>query len=139
MLAMVFPLCSPPSDFLAVYLFGKYRTDTVLKIASVISFIGGMIRYLAVSLNEFWPVLVGTLLMASVGSIFLNAQIIIANKWFPDNERAVAMAILNIACPIGSIASFILSGMVYDDIDDSVPLAEQNEMIISSTERLIWY
>ena len=69
---MSFAFLSPPSDFLAVYLFGKYQTDNVLKAASVISFIGGMIRFLAISLGEFWPILVGTLIMAAVSSVFLN-------------------------------------------------------------------
>lgn len=101
MCTMSFALCSPPSDFLAVYLFGKYKTDSVLRVASIISFLGAMLRLITLVNNEFWPILLGTFLMASVSSIFLNSQIIIANKWFSDKERALAMSILNVSTPIG--------------------------------------
>ena len=101
MCAMSFSLLSPPSDFLAVYLFSKFRTDHVLRVASFVSFTGAMLRFAAVSYETFWPVVVGTFVMASVASIFLNSQIIIANKWFSDRERALAMAVLNVSTPIG--------------------------------------
>jgi len=73
MCAMSFALCSPPSDFLAVYLFGKYRTDHVLRVASIISFTGAMVRFFSLTNNEFWPILLGTFMMASVNSLFLNS------------------------------------------------------------------
>ena len=101
MCAMSFALLSPPSDFLAVYLFGRYKTDTVLRIAALISFSGAMLRFLSLAVDEFWPILLGTFLMASVASIFLNSQIIIANKWFSDTERAIAMSVLNVSTPLG--------------------------------------
>lgn len=99
--AMSFPLLSPPSDFLAVYLFGKYRTDSVIRVASIISFLGAMLRFLTFIDDEFWPVLLGTFMMASVSSIFLNSQMILTNSWFSDRERALAMSILNVSAPIG--------------------------------------
>ncbi len=101
MCAMSFALCSPPSDFLAVYLFGKFRTDHVLRVASFISFFGAMIRFACIGHDSFVPILFGTFMMASVSSIFLNSQIIIANKWFSDSERALAMSILNVSTPVG--------------------------------------
>ena len=56
--------------------------------------------------------------MASVSSIFLNSQIIIANKWFNDRERAMAMAVINVSQPIGQIVSFILTGLAFAEIDE---------------------
>lgn len=124
MCAMAFALCSPPSDFLAVYLFGKYRTDTVLRIASIISFIGAMLRYFTFFNDEFWPILLGTFMMASVASIFLNSQIIIANKWFPDTERALAMSVLNVSTPFGQVMSFGLTGYAFANVTDNIAQAE---------------
>ena len=124
---MSFALLSPPSDFLAVYLFGKYPTDTVLRVASLISLTGAMFRFLSFGNEQFWPILVGTFMMASAASIFLNSQMIIANKWFSDKERALAMAILNVSAPIGAIASFTLTGMVFSSIgneDDGLSTKE---------------
>ena len=95
--AMSFSLLSPPFDFLAVYLFGRFQSDSVLRVASCISFVGAMIRLVCLRHYSFWPVVVGTFIMASVSSIFLNSQIIIANKWFSDRERAMAMAVINVS------------------------------------------
>ena len=81
-------MLSPPSDFLAVYLFGKFRMDTVLRVASVVSFLGAMFRFFAIQSEVFWPILVGTILMATVSSIFLNAQIIIANNDIGETDCA---------------------------------------------------
>ena len=134
---MSFAFFSPPSDFLAVYLFGKFRTDSVLRVASIISFFGAMLRFLTLTNDEFWPILIGTFMMASVSSIFLNSQIIISNKWFSDSERASAMAILNVSQPIGQIISFILSGIAFAEVSDELSDDEQDAIVIESTKRLI--
>ena len=94
MCAMSFALLSPPADFLAVYLFNNYRVDHVLRLVTILSFSGAMFRFLATSIDEFWPILVGTIIAACVSSIFLNSPMIIANRWFNDKERALAMALL---------------------------------------------
>ena len=73
MCAMSFALLSPPSDFLAVYLFARYRADTIMRVAASVSFTGAMLRFFSLTVDEFWPILMGTLLMASVASIFLNS------------------------------------------------------------------
>ena len=137
MCSMSFALCSPPNDFLAVYLFGKFRTDTVLRWAALISFIGAMIRFISLANDEFWPILLGTFMMASVASIFLNSQIIIANKWFSDTERALAMSVLNVSTPIGQIASFALTGFAFANLDDTMAAEEQDKLVIDSTKQLI--
>lgn len=134
---MSFSLCSPPSDFLAVYLFGKYRTDSVLRVASIISFTGAMLRFFSLTTSEFWPILLGTFMMASVNSIFLNSQIIIANKWFSDTERALAMSVLNVATPIGQICSFALTGYTFSHINEDLPKVELDDVVINSTNKLI--
>ena len=104
----------------------------MLRIASFVSFTGAMLRFAAVSYETFWPVVVGTFVMASVASIFLNSQIIIANKWFSDRERALAMAVLNVSTPIGQIASFALTGYCFAGIDaDTMTDEEFNGQIMS--------
>ena len=94
---MSFAICSPPIDILAVYLFGRYRNDIVLRIAATVFLMGTIFRFLASRIDQFWPIIVGTYIMALAASIFLNSYIIIANKWFPDTERAKAMSVLEIA------------------------------------------
>lgn len=139
MCAMSFALMSPPSDFLAVYLYGKYRTDYVLRAASLVVCIGALIRFFAFTSDEFWPILAGTFLMSSVNSLFLNSQIIIANKWFADKERAIAMSILNISTPIGQIVSFALTGYTFATIDENQGPVELDRSVIKSTKTLILF
>ena len=43
--AISFALLSPPSDFLAVYLLGRYKVDHVLRVAAFVLFTGAMIRF----------------------------------------------------------------------------------------------
>ena len=119
-----FALFSPPTDFLAVYLLSNYRVDRVLRVASLIMFIGAMLRFASYSTQTFWPILIGTFMMATVNSIFLNSQIIITNTWFTDKERAIAMAVLNISLSLGQIASFALTGFMFSDINNEMSIEE---------------
>ena len=76
-----------------------------------------MFRFLTISTGEFWPVVLGTILLASVSSIFLNSMIIVTNIWFSDKERATAMSILAIGMPLGGLVSFIITGIKFAGID----------------------
>ena len=78
--------------------------------------------------------------MASAASIFLNSQIMIANKWFPDTERAKAMSILSVAVALGNMVSYVLTGVTFSSVDfetTTLSKEEQNIEIIASTNRLI--
>ena len=78
--------------------------------------------------------------MALAASIFLNSQIMIANKWFPDTERAKAMSVLSIAVALGNMASFALTGTTFASVDPettTLSKEEQNSEIIESIKRLI--
>ena len=137
---MSFAICSPPVDILAVYFFGKYRNDIVLRIAAIVFFTGAMFRFLASGIDQFWPIIVGTYIMASAASIFLNSQIMIANKWFPDTERAKAMSILSVAVALGNMASYVFTGVTFSSVDfetTTLSKEEQNIEIIACTNRLI--
>ena len=139
---MAWALFSPPQDFLAVYFFNNYRTDYVLRVAATISFCGAMFRFLAISQGEFWPIVTGQVISACVGSIFLNSQIIISNRWFSDKERAIAMAVLNVAAPTGQIISFALTGIMFADVssvEHTMTDEEFREATIADTESLLWY
>ena len=137
MCALAFAFCSPPADILAVYLYGKYRVDTVMRLSMVVSFIGAMFRFLTIYNGEFWPILAGTFIMASVASLFLNSQILIANRWFSDKERAFCLSVLNTATPLGQICSFALTGVVFANIDSSLTPLEIDLVTKDSMRKLL--
>ena len=139
---MSFAICSPPIDILAAYLFGRYRNDIVLRIAATVFFTGAMFRFLAYGIDEFWPIIVGTYIMALAASIFLNCQIIIANKWFPDKERAIAVSVLSLAVAIGNMVSYVITASTFVSFDEgttSLSKEDQNIEIIESIKRIILY
>ena len=78
-------------------------------------------------------------MMATVSSIFMNSQIIVANRWFSDKERATAMSILNVTQPVGQVASFVLTGFAFSNVDENQSQAEINDEVRKSTQTLILY
>ena len=66
--------------------------------------------------GSFYPIIVGTFILSLANPIYLSAQNIICNKWFADNERALATTITGIGIPVGSITAFVWSGIVFADI-----------------------
>jgi len=53
-------------------------------------------------------IIFGQLIVAAAAPVFLNGISLIANSWFPDNERATATALMTLASPLGSMISFII-------------------------------
>jgi sugar phosphate permease len=49
--------------------------------------------------------------------ILLSSQNIICNRWFGDNERGFATALTGLSIPIGSVAAFIQTGIVFAGIN----------------------
>jgi hypothetical protein len=68
--------------------------------------------------------------------ILLSAQNIICNRWFGDNERGLATALGGLSIPVGSVAAFIQTGIVFAGIQEDD--ANANEATISAMNSLLW-
>jgi len=77
--------------------------------------VGSMIRLFSFYTNDFWPIFIGTSLVAFARPIFLGSPSLIANRWFADNERAMALTIQNVNQALGSTLAFILAGYYFKD------------------------
>ena len=71
--------------------------------------IGSICRALCFWTEKFWVVALGSYICSCCNPFFINVQSIIANRWFMDDERALATALQTIAMPLGSGASFALN------------------------------
>ena len=102
-----------PVDYICFLVYKNFRTDSVLRVATVIALCGICFRLYSYINEEFWPILFGNFLMASVYGIYRGSFIMIANKWFPDDERVLATTILCTAEVIGYFCSYALDAIVY--------------------------
>ena len=82
-----------PMTFFCVWAFSRYSTSNVLRIVISVLLIGTIFRSLCVRTDNFWPVFVGSFFCSCCNPFFINVQSIIANKWFGDNERALATSL----------------------------------------------
>lgn len=105
---LVFGLTSIPMFFISMKLLTAYPTANVLRLGCFFLVFGGWIRMITLfDSSPFWPILTGATIISFSGPIFLSAQNILCNRWFGDEERAVATAITGLAIPIGSIFAFV--------------------------------
>ena len=114
--AMSFSCCSVPMTFVAIWAYGKYSTNFVLRVVVTMQYIGALFRLVTVLNGFFWPILCGTIIEACAAPFILNCQIIICNKWFSDKERALGTALLTVSMPVGTALAFALTGYYFQDV-----------------------
>ena len=137
--AIIFSIFCVPMDLVSSYVYLKFRTDSVLRVATVIALCGVILRLYACVNDEFWPIVLGTAIIASVYAIFIDSYILIANKWFPDEERALASTILATSLTAGCICSSCFTAMIYDSNYEKLTVEEQNLAVFESTKKTVLY
>ena len=113
--AMSMAFCSVPFSFVAIWAFKKYPTSYVLRVASIVMFIGAILRMYGFVNKTFWPILTGTVIASCACPFFINVQSVIANKWFSDHERATATAVQSSILPFGSAVTLGLQNFIFVD------------------------
>jgi|LakMenE01Jun11ns_1017448.scaffolds.fasta_scaffold8786430_1 predicted MFS family arabinose efflux permease len=78
------PLVYIPMSFLATYMFNNYRRDNVLKFAAALQILGALCRMGSALYQSFWPIFIGSLILASSAPFGFNSISIISNVWFGD-------------------------------------------------------
>jgi len=67
--------------------------------------------------DSFYPIIVGSF-VTSIGHVMTQqSQNILINKWFGDNERALAVSISTAGLPFGSLIGFVCTGVSFNDKD----------------------
>ena len=82
-----------PFTFLSVYLYSRYSASCVLRVMITLMMIGSICRAMCWWTDSFWVVAIGGYICSCCNPFFINVQSIIANKWFMDDERALATAL----------------------------------------------
>ena len=102
------PLIYIPMSFLASHMFNHMRRDRVLLFAALLQIVGAIFRMASAWTESFWPIFVGSMLLASSAPFGFNSISLIANVWFGDSQRATATSIMGLADVIGELATFII-------------------------------
>ena len=110
---------SVPFTFLCVWLYGKYNVANILRVVTTVMLIGSIFRGMCFVTDSFWPVVVGGYICSCCNPFFINCQVIIANMWFTDQERAIATALQTLAMPLGSASTFALNQYWFSGSDDN--------------------
>lgn len=108
---------------LIIYSLSNYKTSAILQTGSLVALLGSGLRLLAFNRGnpDFWYVQLGTVFIAFTVPYYHTAMQIVINKWFPENERSVAQAILSLTIILGAALSVSLSGVIFRyplEIDD---------------------
>ena len=101
--------------------------------AVTLQFFGAIFRCLSIWSGWFWPVLFGTILQACAAPFIINSQIVICNKWFADNERALATALMSVSLPIGTAVAFMLTTIYFGDTSKGKNIDNLNNMLFLNT------
>lgn len=98
-----------PMAFLSVWMYSNFPTRRVILFAATLQLVGTALRASSYYTRTFWPVCVGQIISTCSNVFFNNVQLIIANRWFPDDQRNTASALLLVASPLGTGISYGLS------------------------------
>ena len=117
MCGIIFTATFIPMTFVSMQMYKTMGTHTVLRIASVLMLVGGWGRMYALE-GQFWPILVGQVIISLSQPIYYNVMTQISNKWFPDSERSLVTAICGLSIPGGNLVAFLLSGLIFAGIEE---------------------
>ena len=82
--------------------------------------------------DAFWPLLLGIFVMACTAPFFLNVQVLISTRWFPDSERQLAVGLLSASHFIGNLLSFGLTAVIFKGTTSSSELIDNLHLILKT-------
>ena len=118
MCAIIFSLQALPMTFVAIVAFNNFSLRTVLTVSAILQLSGAWFRMAAFSMDQFWPVLVGSTVQSLSNTFLLSSPNLIINNWFPVNEIGIASSISSMAIPVGSMFGMGITGYLFDNAAD---------------------
>ena len=76
---IIFPVSAIPGHLITPYVFKEFKTASVLRVVSLIFMLGALLRFISFKDDEFWPMLLGSVIMALVCPFMFDAIILVTN------------------------------------------------------------
>jgi len=115
MTSIIFSIAYVPMTFVAIWMFKKMRPSTCFRIACVILLFGSWIRSASLATDQFGFILIGYTILCLSYPILLAAVTLVCNTWLGDHERTFWTQICGLSIPIGTVVSFLMTGLIYGD------------------------
>lgn len=112
MCSIVWTLQAIPMSFAAIWLYNNYSYSNVLRIASLLQFVGAWFRSVAILTGTFWPILAGTTIQSLSSPLHWQSQNLFINKWMPVNEYGKTSAIYT-GAQISLTIGFAIAGLSF--------------------------
>ena len=91
------------------------QTSHLLRIAMVVSLIGGWLRSMTELNDNFTYVMAGSILLAVSSPFVMLSQSLVIKKWFPVDQYTLALSCCTAGIPLGFLISFGMTGIVFRD------------------------
>ena len=115
MTSIIFSITYIPMTFVAIWMFKVLRPSTCFRIACANLLIGSWIRSFSADTEQFGMILVGYTIISLSYPILLAAVTLVCNTWLGDHERTFWTQICGLSIPIGTVISFLMTGLIYSD------------------------
>jgi len=110
MCALMFGATYVPCALIAIKAFGSLSPSITFRFGSVVVLAGMWLRTGILIDKQFIYVFAGMTIVSTQFAVFLSANTLICNRWFPDKERGLATAISSMGVPFGSLVSIGVTG-----------------------------
>lgn len=137
MLAVIYQILYPPGTYLCVLCMKKYGLRGNLLIGATLTFLGSLVRVVAVSYRyelgsgaAYALVLAGQSLGALAQPMFVNVPAAIAAKWFPVKEREIATTIASLFNPLGNAFGQVLPPIFVKEAGDDDHVSGMRDLMI---------
>ncbi len=132
--SMVFMLAFIPLSIPVSWLIDKFGCKPVVAAGAVIAGICGILRGSAGS--DFGFAITMTIGLAIAQPVFLNSWSKVSALWFPANERATAVGLINLACLLGVAVGQALTPILTETM--SIPAVQLSYGIAASASALLF-
>jgi len=116
--ALSFLLMFFPGNFISLYVLQRWGLKTCITVGSCLLLLGVWVRVLVLAFDSFYCVLGGSVIAALSQAFFQNPIAKLTTTWFGDKERGTATAFGSMAMPLGTLTSFLLPNLFFEELFD---------------------
>lgn len=96
-----------PGFVLSAWMYNYYGLRELQLVSALMTFIGGWLRMMALTDQNFWWVVAGNTFVGSAACFQMGGLNIIAVDWCGDKERGIATSLMTMSNPLGMLIGYV--------------------------------